>query len=49
MMPRAIKPVKKINTAFTLDPQVIEIIDRERGDVSRSEWVNDLILDVFEN
>jgi len=46
-MARAIKPDKKINTGFTLDPAVIQIIDRERGDISRSEWVNDLILVMY--
>lgn len=43
-----LKPNKKVNTSLSLDPEVIDIIDRERGDVSRSEWVNDLILKVFD-
>jgi hypothetical protein len=35
-MIRAIKPDKKVNTGFTLDPEVIQIIDRERRDMPRS-------------
>lgn len=46
-MTMPLKPDKKINTAFTLDPRVISIIDNERGDMPRSKWVNDLILTAY--
>ncbi len=48
-MVRAINPGKKITTSVSLDPEVLSIIDRERGDMPRSTWVNDLILETFEN
>lgn len=41
---RAIKFDKKLNVAFTLDPKAVELIDRNRGNQSRSGFVNDLIL-----
>jgi len=43
-----LKPNKKVNTSLSLDPAIIDIIDRERGDISRSVWVNDLILELFD-
>jgi hypothetical protein len=42
-----IKPDKNVGTAMSLDPEVIQIIDRERRDMPRSTWVNDLILEVY--
>ncbi len=47
-MVRAINPNKKINTSLSFDLEVIAIIDRERGIDSRSGWLNDLILEMFE-
>jgi hypothetical protein len=44
---RPLKPDKRISTSLSLDPEVIAIIDRERGEESRSSWLNDLILDRF--
>lgn len=43
-----IKHTKKVNTSLALDPKTIDIIDRERGDSSRSGWVNDLVLVIFD-
>jgi hypothetical protein len=39
-----VNPNKKINTAMSLDPVAIELVDSKRGQKSRSSWVNDLIL-----
>lgn len=34
---------RKMNTAFTLSPRAIDILDRIRGKTSRSEYVEILI------
>jgi hypothetical protein len=47
MRGRAIKPDKKIGTALTLSRETIEIIDRERGQCSRSSFIDNWILSVF--
>jgi hypothetical protein len=48
-MVRAIKPDKKVSASMSLDPEVIDIIDRERRDMPRSTWVNDLILELYKD
>jgi hypothetical protein len=44
MKGRTINPDKKIGTALTLSRETIEIIDRERGQSSRSSFVDNWIL-----
>jgi hypothetical protein len=47
MRGRSINPDKKIGTALTLSRETIEIIDRERGQCSRSSFVDSWILSSF--
>jgi hypothetical protein len=47
MKGRTINPDKKIGTALTLSRETIEIIDRERGQSSRSSFIDNWILSAF--
>jgi len=42
-----LKPDKNISTSLSLSPEVIGIIDRERGQKSRSSFVNCWLISTF--
>jgi hypothetical protein len=44
---RAVKPDKNISTSLALSPDVLGIVDGNRGQCSRSKFINDLVLKVF--
>jgi hypothetical protein len=48
VMPLKPKNAKKVNASITFDPKTIDIIDRERRDIPRSVWLNNLILSIFD-
>jgi|GEM_PF-2512594 hypothetical protein len=44
---RKIKQDKNIGTSIALSPKALGIVDENRGQQSRSRWINDLILTVY--
>lgn len=46
-MPRQLIADKKISTSLSLSPEAIKIIDAQRGQLSRSAFVDDWLICAF--